>query len=256
MLNPSQYPYTLNRFFQHLREAVMYFPDNQTLKLNTFAWIDSLDQLNADNLGYDVKAVKSDYFFSKRYEKKKTSVLGFDYPVLLIAEDDHNIGDLFKGNNQSQKIGYNIKLWILDVVKTPKETTSTNADRFLGDVYRDTRITLLYVLTYLSKIKFYKITNLDSSLSYGYYHPSVIAKLQTDSLITSYESKSELEAVNSYFKTMIEKNTESILGIQEPISKDQVAGTYLNIKLDTAICYNPSFDFNFESQAFIYAPEY
>lgn len=253
MIKPSQYPYTLNRFFQHMKEAVKYFPDNQSLKLNTFAYINALDDLNKENLGYDIRSAKSDYFFSKRWEKKKTSIVEMDFPALLIGEEDHSTTEIFNPNNQSRKITYNLTLWVVDTVNSLKKETATNQDRLIGDIYRDTRLILIYVLSYLQAIRFYKITNLDSSISYGYYHPDVIEALDTAGDITSYTGR-ESDHVNNWLKGMFEKNNDTQLGILEPISEKLIAGTRMNFKMETAICLDPEFDFDFTSNPFSYAP--
>jgi len=99
MLTPSQYPFTLNRFFQLLKEAVKFFPDTDTIALKTFSVNNSLDDINKPNLGVDLKRAKTDYFLSKRYEKKKTAVVEFDFPLLIVETLDGGLENLFKQDN-------------------------------------------------------------------------------------------------------------------------------------------------------------
>lgn len=250
MLTPSQYPFTLNRFFQLLKEAVKYFPDTDSISLKTFSVNNSLDDLNAPNLGVDLKRAKTDYFLSKRYEKKKTAVVEFDFPLCMVETLDGSLDNHFKPNNQSRKINRAVKIWILDTFKQSKDVTGTNADRELEDVQRDTNLILLRLLAYFDKVRFVEV-NTASVLSYGYYNTDYLDSLVAATTITSYRVDGIVRQVNNWFRDMIEKNTESELQKVDPISERLVAGCSVILKFTEAHCINPEFNFDFTSNNYL-----
>jgi hypothetical protein len=250
-LSPSQYPFTLNRFFQLLKEAVKFFPDTDTISLKTFSVNNSVDDLNSTNLGVDLKRAKTDYFLSKRYEKKKTTLVEFDFPILICETLDGSLDNQFKPDNQSRKINRVVKLWILDEYKKSKDVTGTNADRELEDVQRDTNLILLRVLAYFDKVKFVQL-NTGSTTTYGYYNTDYLDYLISQGQVTSYATTGIVDRVNNWFKNMIEQSTGSDLNKVDPISERQVAGCSTIIKFQEAHCINPTFNFSFTSNDFIY----
>lgn len=254
MQNPSQNPYTLNRFFQHLKEAVMFFPDSGNINLQTFAYINDIDDLNKPNIGYDVKSAKSDYCLSKMYEKKKQSIFEFKYPVLVAQElDYHDAVHVIDLNSKSQKIAYRIRLRVLDTYNDQKDSITSSKHRELPDYYRDCEKILLYVLKYFKNVKFVKITNLNSSTSYGYYNTLLLDQMVTDELITSYtDQNGELDKVNEWFRTMISRNEEIQVHVESNLTGNKLVGCYVDLTIETAQCLNPVFDFTFTSNDFIY----
>lgn len=251
-IQPSQYPYTLNRFFQHLKEAVMYFPDSSSINLQTFAYINALDDLNKENIGYDHRSAKTDYCLSKRYEKKKTTTVEFDFPILCVAEDNGFIKNAFKENNQSLKLEHSVKLWVLDTYADSKDVKGSNADRMLPEVYRDTRTIMLNVLAYLNRIEFVKITNLNASVEYGYYNIDYLADQLTGGLITSYLRSGDMNTATTWFQNMIRENSDIQFQIQDPVSSRLIAGVSIDLIIKSSLCVNPSFNFEFDSNNFIH----
>lgn len=254
MQHPSQNPYTLNRFFQHLKEAVMFFPDNGNINLQTFAYINDIDDLNKTNIGYDVKSAKSDYCLSKMWEKKKQSIFEFKFPILVAQElESHEATHLIDLNSNSQKIAYRIRLRVLDTYNDQKDSITSSTHRELPDYYRDCEKILLYVLKYFKNVKFVKITNLDSSTVHGYYNTLLLDQMITDNLITSYtEQNGDLDRVNEWFKTMISKNETLQISIESNLTGNKLVGCYVDFTIETSQCLNPAFDFSFTSNDFIY----
>lgn len=253
MQTPSQNPYTLNRFFQHLREAVMFFPDSGNINLQTFAYVNDIDDFNKPNLGYDIKSAKSDYCLSKMWEKKKQSTFEFKYPILAAQELQHEANDLIKISSKSQKLKHKIRLRVLDVYNDQKDSVPTSKHRELPDYYRDSEKILIYVLSYFKNIHFCKVTNLDTSTTYGYYNTLLLAQMVTDNLITSYISATgELSQVDMWFRTMLEKSDILELGIEESTTGNKLVGCYVDVIIETWQCLNPAFDFTFTSNDFIY----
>lgn len=253
MLSPSQNPYTLNRFFQHLREAVMFFPDSGNINLQTFAYINDIDDLNKENIGYDVKSAKSDYCLSKIFEKKKQSKFEFKYPVLVAQELRHQVSDPIRIKAKSQKITHSIRLRVLDSYNDQKDSITKSLHRELPDYYRDCEKILIYVLQYFRNVHFCKVTNLDTSTAYGYYNTLLLDQLVTDNLITSYVATvGELAACDEWFRDMFLKNDSLELNIEESTTGNKLVGCYVDLNIETWQCLNPVFDFSFTSNDFVY----
>lgn len=248
MPKPSQYPLTLNRFFQLLREAVKYFPDSATLSLKTFAYLNAIDDLNKPNLGYDLKSAKSDYFLSKRYEKKKTQNVEFDFPLLAVIENNGKIKSLFNDNNQSQKIEHTIRILVLDLYKDSKEVTGTTSDRHIAEVYRDCRKILKRVAKYFSKVSFVTISKAGDPDVLGYYNTDLLDSQIANSEIDGYTVDNGL---TSYFQDTLKANIENDLAIQDPISERMAAGIYTEIKIIEPECNEIDFNFDFTSNTYI-----
>lgn len=254
-MKASQYPYTLDRFFEHLREAVLYFPDSGNVKLNTFSWVRGLDDINSQTLNNDWRSAKTRYCISKRYEKKKTTLFEFDYPALLIEEAGHSIRDIFNPNLQSQKISYKLRLYVMDTFTNSKDVQNNKADRAMAEVHRDCRTIMQYVLKYFKNVKFAKIVNIDTSISYGYYHTGILAKLVTDNVITSYTTEDNNNALTqpqTIFELMLQANEETEFVNIEPIGAGNLCGVQIELQIESSVCINPTFDFTFESNDFIY----
>lgn len=251
MFNPSQYPFTLDRFFELCRESVLYFPNTSTIKLNTFASLNSVDDLNKPNLGVDLKRAKKRYFLSKRYEKKKTAVVEWDFPLIVAINQSGQISEQFKPNNQSRKLFRAVELSVFDTYKDSKNVSGNNADRELEEVQRDCELILLNFLAYFDKVRFVKITSPGSVITYGYHNTDLLDKQIIATTITSYQTDGLVSKVNHWFRSMIEENNLTDLILQPPISESNVAGCSTIIKFKEAQCINPSFNFDFNSNDYI-----
>lgn len=259
MIQPSTYPYTFNRFLQHLRESVLYYPDSDTLRLSSFAYINALDDLNKQNLGFTEWDAGKEYCLSKRYEKKKTSLFEFDFPVLAIAEGGMQAHGIFKTERRSQKITHNCRIWVLDLANRNKEYSNNLLDRHISQVYSDTRTILLDVLTYIAAVRLYKVTNLDASISYGWYHPGVIAELLSDAKISAYvgeDTLNDLAKANSWVNEMFSKTEVVPMGFEPPFTERVLAGTYVDLSFQAPVCRNITFDFEYTSNDFVYGPSH
>lgn len=248
-MNQSNYPYTLDRFFEHIREAVLYFPDTPTLNVQTFSVVESLDEINKANLGNDWRSAKTRYCLSKRFEKRAVTQFEFDFPAVLVNELDYNVGNVLGKTDNSVKINHNVKLFVLDVLKSNKEITDSNQDRNPNEIFRDTKTILLYILAYFKKIRFVKITNTDTSISYGYYHLDVIDKMVDDGDITSYtNTDGDLVKVNSWFNSMLVTNENLQISLYSDIGQPGVCGVSIELQIGSALCINPTWNLDFESR--------
>lgn len=248
-LNPSNYPYTLDRFFEHIREAVLYFPDSPTLNVQTFSVVEALDEINKANIGNDWRSAKTRYCLSKRFEKRAVPQFEFDFPAVLANELDYNVASVLGDPEKSVKINHNVKLYILDVLKSNKEITDSNQDRTPNEIFRDTKTILLYILAYFKKIRFVKITNTDTSITYGYYHLDVLDKMVDDAEITSYSNTvGDLVKVNSWFNSMLMLNDNLQISLYNDIGQAGLCGVSIELQIGSALCINPTWNLDFESR--------
>lgn len=250
MLKPSQAPYTINRFFQHMREAVRYFPDSGAIALNTFAWVDHVDELSHATLGHDIRSHGTDYCYSKRYERKKSSIFEIAPPLLLVQESRGSISDLFKNNRQSQKIDHNIRLYLLDRWENNKDQNNKPSDRELAEIYNNCRTILRRVCKYIDSVRYVTITHLDASTESGYFNTDLLQYQVDESVITSFSVKET--QLNEFLSSMLSNGQETELSIVPPQSGHNYAGVSLSIQFTEYHCESVEFDFSQSGKAFVY----
>jgi hypothetical protein len=246
MLTYSANTFTINRLFELIREAVLYFNDDGFIKTSTYAYINGLDDLNKPNLGYDFESAKSRYFLSKDYEKKKTSSLIIGYPLVAVAEFRHILSGAVSG---STYIDYVIKMWVLDLVNDEKDNIPINQARTSGQINRDCETILLNILSYFNNVKFCKIVNLDASITYGYYNTTLLDYQVDEELITSYtHSKGDMSNVSSlFYQYFIAPNEDSELNLEAFVSEQNLSGVGIELRLTQPFCIEHEFDFSFTS---------
>lgn len=246
---PSEYPYTPDRFIEHIREAVMYFNDSGNTSCKTFAYIRYISDLNASNFNHDLFSAKTKYFLSKEWEKKKSSSLIIGFPCILMIEYEHqlvsNLSSCFKINETQ----YRFKLICLDEIKSGKDDVPSSTTRYDPDIYRDTENILLKVLSYLNNVAFCKVVNLDTSVTYGYYNTDLLANQQTNNLILSYQAGTgELSRCTNEFKENIKSLNENItINIEPEVTERRLTGVSIDFKIATARNNQHTFNFDFDS---------
>ena len=250
MLKPSQAPYTLNRFFQHLREAVTYFPDSGAIEVNTFAWVDHVDELSHATLGHDIRSHNTDYCYSKRYDKRKSSVFEIAPPLLLVQENQGSITDLFKNNRQAQKIEHRIRMYLLDRWENNKDQNQTKSDRELAEVYNNCRTILRRVCKYIDSVRYATITHLDTSTESGYFNTDLLTYKDTNNLITSFVVKET--QLNEFLVNMLSDGQSTELSIVPPQSGHNYAGVSMELKFTEHHCESVEFDFSQAGKSFVY----
>lgn len=251
-MKASQAPYTLSRFFQHMREAVKYFDNNGSIALNTFIWVDALSDIIPSNLGADIRFQNSDYFFSKRYDKKKSSIMEVAAPVLVVQEIGGTFESLNNESNRPTQIAHRIRLSLLDTYVIAKDQDGTKNDRELPDVYRDCLIIFRKAIKYLNNVRYCTITKLDASTESGYYNTDLLTYMVDEGQITSFSIKET--AVNEAFKGMIQLNTNTQYDLTSPITGANLAGIQTEYVIIETLCENASsaFDFSQTGNSFVY----
>lgn len=249
MLKPSQAPFTLNRFFQLLKEAVKYFNES-SLELNTFICVDSYSDLSASNFNADIRKHGSDYFYSKRYDKKKSSIMEIAAPMLVVQEISGAFESLHKESNRPQHIATRLRIAVLDEFVNQKDQTGGKQDREQQQVIQDCKKTLRKVLKYLNDVKYCTITKLDASTETNYFNTKYLEYLDTNNLITSWESKEH--GVDNYLKEEIQKNENVEYNIISPITGSNFVGIEIEYILTESVCDSLTLDFTKAGNDFIY----
>lgn len=249
MLKPSQAPFNLNRFFQLLKEAVKYF-NEPGLELNTFICVDSYSDLSASNFNADIRKHGSDYFYSKRYDKKKSSIMEIAAPMLVVQEISGAFEHFHKEKNSPQHIATRLKIAVLDTFVNQKDQTGGKADREQQQVIQDCKKTLRKVLKYFNDVKYCTITKLDASTETNYFNTKYLEYLDTNNLITSWVSTES--GVNNYFKDIIQQNVNIQYDIINPITGSNFVGIEIDYALTESVCDSLTLDFSKAGNDFIY----
>lgn len=249
MLKPSQAPFTLNRFFQLLKEAVKYFNES-SLELNTFICVDSYSDLSASNFNADIRKHGSDYFYSKRYDKKKSSIMEIAAPILVVQEISGAFESLHKESNRPQHIATRLRIAVLDNFVNQKDQIGTRHDREAQDVVRDTKKTLRKVLKYFNDVKYCTVTKLDSSTVTDYFNTKLLEYQDTNNLITSWTSTES--SVNNYLKEILNANSNVAYNIITPITGHNLMGVEIEYSLTEAVCDSLVLDFSNSGNDFVY----
>lgn len=249
MLSPAQNPILINRFFQILKEAVLF-----TEGLETFAYLTDYNSLASPNLGYNPEGANTDYFVSKIYEKRKSSEFVFNWPCLVAIEDKSNLNNPFKGNGHGQKIEHTINIYILDPYNDTKDISGSDLKR-IPDIYRNSEALLLKVIEYIKGVKFIKIIDNDASERYEYMNLQYAEWLKVHTKIFDYktpEQLNELAKTDASYRQMIEANQDLTIEYIYNETGEKLAGVATSLIIKSLVCTSPDFDFDFVSNNYIY----
>jgi len=145
----------LTDYFRVFYEFVQYYPvhDEKCKRLHTWAALENMSDLNAENLAKVPLEREKVYFYSRSWAKSEfnPSNVTFDYPVMVAVEEDIPLdGFLMDG---PMKTCYNLNIAFLDKFDeacSKKGTGCTDcAKRNRYEIYRDTEIFLRVFESYL-----------------------------------------------------------------------------------------------------------
>ena len=143
----------IENIYRIIKDAVRYYQAEGAKRPNTFAVLNSPDNLNADNLGKTICDAYRPFFFSRQWEAKRynPSDLTFTYPIVTIYEGRQELTNVF---TSKQEICYTIDLAVLDQYDLDA-TKSCQGDkgRTPNEIYQDTEDILFEILGYLKNVK-------------------------------------------------------------------------------------------------------
>lgn len=143
----------IENIYRIIRDAVKHYQAEGCKRPNTFAVLNSPDNLNADNLGKTICDAYRPFFFSRQWEAKRynPSDLSFTYPIVTVYEGQQEVTDLF---TNKQTICYTIDLAVLDQYdQNCTKHCQGDKGRTPNEIYQDTEDILFEILGYLKNVK-------------------------------------------------------------------------------------------------------
>lgn len=143
---------TLEDILLIFRSIVIAFPWHNKRRLNTYALVDNIRDLNAENLQKNYEQFDAGYFWAREWVDSGASrdTLKTDYDLLFLECKQMTILDLFRN---PKPVSYKIFITIASPVKCNDGT-----ERSWEQVDRDNREMMVMVLTELYTVKLYEIT--------------------------------------------------------------------------------------------------
>lgn len=212
---------TLHRFYQLLREAVIYYPLDQKVKPKTFAVIQNLSDLNESNLRKTFDDYDKGFFFSEQWAAADLHPdnITWAYPIVCT--------DLFSGTisgveSKSPAITNNITLRVLD-------TKDIGADdlpmRTYHEIEQDCSMILVNVLRYFQGVI---LAEVDGEVDY--YHEGLLVATNTEYRKVASPNIFKTAKEPFYFAPMD-------TGIENTIGKE------IRLDLNTSLCTSDAWNF-------------
>lgn len=246
--------FSLNRFLDLLLEAVKaYNPDNECRQINTFAILQSVDDLNKTDLGMKGDDLSNEFWVRGCATAMKVD---YKYPLLSVYDNNGKINCPFVENERTGErtsIQYDLKIAIFDLFKREKKGCNGCSGRSETQIFEDTTYSLLEILSYFKKVKVYRVTELDGTKHFGFYNVDFLSECKLRNEILDFESLQEItydEKINlsaiecNWYDAMCSgnENLDFTRFIHE--TKDDLIGTVLNVRIPEVFCDYGNFEFD------------
>ena len=148
----------LNDYWRVIREFVDHYPasENKCERLNTFAVLDSIGDLNSRTLGKSNYDRGKDTFYSRRWERKNLnqSEMSIDFPGLLALDRNAPIENPFN-QTSGTRVSHSIDLLFVDKYeehKLDKPGTDSCSERNKSEIYDQAREFAFIFLEYMNDL--------------------------------------------------------------------------------------------------------
>jgi|SRR5690625_1421935 len=198
----------LDIFYSVLKSATRF-----SSKLQTFAVLSSLSDLNAPNLGKVIEDYGKPYFYSRKWEKSSynTSEIQFEYPGLFVIE----IGKRYAfDQHQETKVDVTLDICVVDQWKD---------GLLIPEIERDTSLLLQQVIQY---VKVVEVFDIDGKTYY--LHPEYVRYLQDNNKVGVVKS---LFSETSHYQHSVRSIFSSIKGYSIALGSDMLYGSSIQISL-------------------------
>lgn len=228
----------LRQFYGLLRDAVEQYPETEESyqRLQTFAVLQSISDLNADNLGHSVFSKGTNYFYSRRWEAANHAANNVVYfPPLLYALPVSNVFvDPFQVRAY-QHVTIEIGALYPNLEKTENTFAATCKRVNRDNIYVLAASWMNYVFGYLTKAVF---ANTDVDLAYRWHNQD---KLEADILsgdISTYTVNTK--TTNQFRSDLKNANPRTGGNFVDNFSKNNFCGAFYTIILPVQQCRGSS----------------
>lgn len=238
---------TIEDLFKALRDSVKYavaVNGDKLTALQTFAVINSPEDVNSDTLLKSVRHKDTVYFHSKRWAllNYDPNSLSFDYPILTAERLSFEPRNLFNIKDESQ-------CWVIQLnalypdIEAVEASAKSLGKHIVREQIPSLMATLLYsTIQYLSEVVF---ASTDVDVTGSLYHPEELTELQNASKITTYSIDDRL--TNRFRRAIKTLNENPSGGVIDWQGRDKLCGVQANLLfcLDACDLPDPNFEFNF-----------
>jgi hypothetical protein len=138
--------YTFTDFCQDLKSKAAAFkiPNTLQLSINSFAVLESVQELNSSGLGYRIQDAKKPFFYCRNYEENGGSVINVKPPFLLLVRNKRSFTNLGRLNVSRQLD--DVTLLILDSFEERFSNNDGLQNRTPEEIYISTSEIMLSLL--------------------------------------------------------------------------------------------------------------
>lgn len=196
----------LRHLFRSMKFATMFAPytGSKREQLQSFAVLNILEHINAENLGQHPSKQGSDYFYSRKWGELKYSVseMVMEAPYLIAFEQD-NAGSFVNGFDHARSYStYQVQIYILDrFIDSSTEVHDSDSEfMIIEEIYLESERKLKVLMQFLSEEMVFANVNGSDDI----YPKGLLDRMVTEATISSY-TIDEL-ATNRFQETLLRKN--------------------------------------------------
>jgi hypothetical protein len=161
--------------------------ETRSERLNTFAVVRSLSDLDADNLKKTVEYASREHFFSRYWHDSQyqPNALRVDYPALLVREDTFTLSDPLDGKSSKRRTTHNLTFLLCDKMPSREDNhiDPVSSARRIEEVGNDCRIRMAQVLLVLGRFVWASGYLSNTLVFSGWFDRSYLESLKTEGVI-------------------------------------------------------------------------
>ena len=213
---------TLNRFYQLMREAVMYYPLDQKVKPKTFGVIQHISDLNMDNLGKTFDDYDKGFFYSEQWSAAALHPdnIIWSYPIVCVDLFSGTVSDIEK---KAPSITSNVTMRVLDAKDRQQDDLEL---RTYHEIEQDCSKIMMNVLRYFNDIIIATVDGVED-----YYHEGF--------LVATGKTYTEIRKPNIF-----KRRGEPMYFNPSDTAIDNVIGKELRLDVITSVCTSDNWNFS------------
>lgn len=210
--------------------------ETRSQRLNTFAVVRTLADIDAENIKKTVEYAGRNFFFSRYWNdgEYQPNNLRVDYPALLVREDTFQISDPLDINSHNRRTTHNITLLLCDKLPNREDTTidPISSARRIEEVGNDCRIRMAQVLLVLGRFVYAKAYLSGTLVFEGWHDREYLGALKTAGVVID---KYIVDDSLAGYVTNVEPTTAEVF--YEVTSSNLVVCT-VSLTIETKSCFD------------------
>lgn len=161
--------------------------ETRSNRINTFAVVRSLADLDADNIKKTVEYAGRDFFFSRCWHDSEyqPNALRVDYPALLVREDTFSLNDPLDSKSSKRRMFHNLTFLLCDTLPNREDNfiDPVSSARRIEEVGNDVRIRMAQLLLVLGRFIYAKGYLANALVFEGWHDRNYLETLKTAGVV-------------------------------------------------------------------------